>query len=162
MMLIEMMMRRKKTERRKITRRRVSSKGKAKQESSSEDEDLSFDEMDDEKMALFVKRFGKFMMKKGYRAEERSLHPRTRKSQEGASIVEAKIILLANVHTIVRKMMKTRTRRSGKKRKIRRTRCPSKRRRVVHMWSLGIVMLPQVMMMMMMIVMITRPPRRRF
>ena len=30
----------------------TSSKGKAKQESSSEDEDLSFDEMDDEKMAL--------------------------------------------------------------------------------------------------------------
>ena len=34
------------------------SKGMAKQESSSEDEDLNFDEMDDEKMALFVKRFG--------------------------------------------------------------------------------------------------------
>ena len=44
----------------------TSSKGKTKQESSSEDEDLSFDEIDDEKMALFVKRFGKFMMKKGY------------------------------------------------------------------------------------------------
>ena len=44
----------------------TSSKGKAKQESLSEDEDLSFDGIDDEKMALFVKRFGKFMMKKGY------------------------------------------------------------------------------------------------
>jgi hypothetical protein len=33
----------------------TSSKGKAKQESSSEDEDLSFDKMDDEKMALFVR-----------------------------------------------------------------------------------------------------------
>ena len=44
------------------------SKGKAKQESSSEDEkDMSIDELDDEKMALFVKKFGKFMMKKGYR-----------------------------------------------------------------------------------------------
>jgi hypothetical protein len=31
------------------------SKGKAKQESSSEDEHLSFDKMDDEKMALFVR-----------------------------------------------------------------------------------------------------------
>ena len=41
----------------------TSSKGKAKHESSSEDEYLSFDEMDDEKMALFVKRFGKFMVK---------------------------------------------------------------------------------------------------
>ena len=64
--------------------------------------------MDDEKMALFVKRFGKFMMKKGYLLEERSLHPRTRKSQEGASIVEARIILLLNAHTIATMMMTTR------------------------------------------------------
>ena len=49
----------------------TSSKGKAKQESSGEDEDLSFDEMDDKKMALFVKRFDKFMMKKGYRARRK-------------------------------------------------------------------------------------------
>ena len=50
-----------------------SSKGKAKQESLGEDEDSSFDEFNDEKMALFVKRFGKFMVKKGY-------HARTNKS----------------------------------------------------------------------------------
>ena len=49
----------------------TSSKGKAKQESSSEDGDSSFDEFDDEKMALFVKRFGKFMVKKGYRARRK-------------------------------------------------------------------------------------------
>jgi hypothetical protein len=49
----------------------TSSKGKAKQESSNEDEHLSFDAMDDEKMALFVKRFGKFMVKKGYRARRK-------------------------------------------------------------------------------------------
>jgi hypothetical protein len=49
----------------------TSSKGKAKQESSSEDEDLSFDEINDEKMALFMKRFGKFMVKKGYRAKRK-------------------------------------------------------------------------------------------
>ena len=49
----------------------TSSKGKTKQESSSEDEDLSFDEMDDEKMALFVNRSGKFMMKKGYHARRK-------------------------------------------------------------------------------------------
>ena len=46
-----------------------SSKGKLKQETSSEDDCSSFDEGDDEKMALFVKRFGKFMMKKGYLLE---------------------------------------------------------------------------------------------
>ena len=45
----------------------TSSKGKAKQESTSEDGDSSFDE----KMALFVKRFGKFMVKKGYRARRK-------------------------------------------------------------------------------------------
>ena len=49
----------------------TSSKGKAKQESSSEDKDSSFDEFDDEKMALFVKRFGKFMVKKGYHARRK-------------------------------------------------------------------------------------------
>jgi hypothetical protein len=50
-----------------------SSKGKAKQEISSEDDDSSFDEMDDEKMALFVKRFGKFIVKKGHRARRKKL-----------------------------------------------------------------------------------------
>ena len=50
-----------------MTFKATSSKGKAKQESSSEDEDLSFDE----KMALFVKRFGKFMVKKGYHARRK-------------------------------------------------------------------------------------------
>ena len=38
-----------------VTLKATSSKGKAKQESSSENEDSSFDEFDDEKMALFVK-----------------------------------------------------------------------------------------------------------
>ncbi|XP_066333233.1 uncharacterized protein [Miscanthus floridulus] len=49
-----------------------SSKGKAKQEESSNDECPSTcDEEDGEAMALFVKRFGKFMMKKGYRARRK-------------------------------------------------------------------------------------------
>jgi hypothetical protein len=48
-----------------------SSKGKAKQDTSSEDDDSSFDDMDDEKMVLFVKRFGKFMVKKGYHARRK-------------------------------------------------------------------------------------------
>jgi hypothetical protein len=57
--------------RRRVTFKATSSKDKAKQESSSKDKDLSFDEMDDEKMALFVKRFGKFMVKKGYHARRK-------------------------------------------------------------------------------------------
>ena len=52
--------------------------------------------------------------------EERSLHPRTRKSQEGASGVEARIILLLNAHTIVTMMMMTR--RARRTRRRRRTR----------------------------------------
>ena len=32
---------------------------------------MNFDEMHDEKMALFVKRFGKFMTKKGYHARRK-------------------------------------------------------------------------------------------
>jgi hypothetical protein len=48
-----------------------SSKGKAKQDTSTEDEDSSFDDMDNEKMALFMKRFGKFVVKKGYRARRK-------------------------------------------------------------------------------------------
>ena len=55
----------KKDEKKSVAFKATSSKGKAKQKSSSEDEDLSFNEMDDEKMALFIKRFGKFMVKKG-------------------------------------------------------------------------------------------------
>jgi hypothetical protein len=34
--------------------------------------------MDDEKMALFMKRFGKFMVKKAIVLEGRSYHPRAR------------------------------------------------------------------------------------
>jgi hypothetical protein len=46
-------------------------KDKAKQDTSSEDDDSSFDDMDDEKIALFVNRFGKFMVKKGYHARRK-------------------------------------------------------------------------------------------
>jgi hypothetical protein len=63
-----------------MTFKATSSKGKANQESSSEDEDLSSDEMDDEKMALFVKRFGKFMVKKGYRVRKKKSSSKNKKS----------------------------------------------------------------------------------
>jgi hypothetical protein len=100
-----------------------SSKGKAKQDTSSEDDDSSFDDMDNE-MALFVKRFGKFMVKKGYHARMKKSLSRTRKSQEGASSVEVRIILLLNAHTIATIMMMIRRakRRTRRKRKRRRTR----------------------------------------
>jgi hypothetical protein len=79
---IEMIIRRKKRRRKKDEKKdekkksvafksTSSSKGKAKQETSSEDENSSFDEMDNEKMDLFVKRYGKFMVKKGYHARRK-------------------------------------------------------------------------------------------
>jgi hypothetical protein len=56
-----------------------SSKGKAKQESSSDDDSsFSLDKLDDEKMALFVKKFDKFMMKKGYCARRKKSSSRNR------------------------------------------------------------------------------------
>ena len=59
-----------KTRRRRVSFKASSSsknKGKSKKE-SSDDEDLS--DIDDEAMALFVRKMGKFMKKKGY-SEER-------------------------------------------------------------------------------------------
>jgi hypothetical protein len=73
---IEMTMRRK---RRRMTRKmrrrvwlsRLHHPPRAKQETSSEDECLSFDELDDGKIALFVKRFDKFMVNMGYHARRK-------------------------------------------------------------------------------------------
>jgi len=45
------------------------SKGKSKKEESSDDEEAS--DIDDEAMALFMSKFGKFMKKKGYGARKR-------------------------------------------------------------------------------------------
>jgi hypothetical protein len=82
-----MMIRERKRMRRKMTRKMrksvafkatSSSKGKAKQEILNEDEGSSFDDIDDEKMALFVKRFGKFMMKKGYQARRKKSSSRNK------------------------------------------------------------------------------------
>jgi hypothetical protein len=55
----------------------TSSKAKAKKESSSED--LSFVEIDDEKMAVFVKRFGKFMVRKNYHARSKKSSSKNKK-----------------------------------------------------------------------------------
>jgi hypothetical protein len=55
--------------------------------------------------------------------EGRSLHPRTRKSYEGVSSVEARIILLLNAHTIATMMvMIRRARRMRRRRRRRNTR----------------------------------------
>ena len=54
--------------------------------------------------------------------EERNFHPRTRKSQEGASSEEARIILLLDAHTIATMMKMTRRARRRTRRKIKRRR----------------------------------------
>jgi hypothetical protein len=58
--------------RRRVAFKATTSKSKSKIESSSEEDSSSCDSDDiDEKIALFVKQFGKFMKKKGYRARKR-------------------------------------------------------------------------------------------
>ena len=52
---------------------RNKSKGKAKKEESS-DEECSNDDSDDEALALFVRKFGKMMKKKGYGSRKRRDH----------------------------------------------------------------------------------------
>ena len=49
-----------------ITFKASSTKGKKKKEQSSDDGEGSRSSMDEEEMALFVRRFGKFMKKNGY------------------------------------------------------------------------------------------------
>ena len=51
-------------------------KGKSKKESSDDDDDLS--DIDDEAMALFVRKMGKFMKKKGYGARKRRDHTKSK------------------------------------------------------------------------------------
>ena len=149
---------------RRMTRIRVafkatSSKGKAKQESSSEDEDLSFKEMDYEKMTLFVKRFGKFMMKKGYHARRKKSSSKNKEESRMCFNCGSKDHLVAQCpHNSGNDDDNKKSKKDKKEKKEKKDKMTFKKKRVVHMWSLGIVMLPQVMMM---IVMMTRPPRRR-
>ena len=72
------MRRKERTMRRRMRRRRVwysrphhHPRAKQSKIHQVKDEGSSFGEEDDEKMALFVKRFGKFLVKKGYRARRK-------------------------------------------------------------------------------------------
>jgi hypothetical protein len=65
-------MRRKMIKKKSVAFKATTSKGKSKIESSSDEDSSSCDSDDiDEKIALFVKQFGKFMKKKGYHARRR-------------------------------------------------------------------------------------------
>ena len=101
-----------------------SSKGKAKQETSSEDECSSFDELDDKKMTLFVKRFGKFMVKKGYHARRKKSSSKNKEEARRCFKCGSKDHLVAQCPYIVKMKMMTRrarrrTRRRRRKRMIR-------------------------------------------
>jgi hypothetical protein len=133
-----------------------SSKGKAKQDTSSEDDDSNFDDMDDEKMALFIKRFGKFMVKKGYHARRKKSSSKNKKESRRCFKCGSKDYLIAQClynsdNNDNDKKSKKKDKKEKKEKKDKMT--IRRRRMVVYMWSLAIVMLSQVMM--------TRPPRRR-
>jgi hypothetical protein len=99
-----------------------SSKGKAKQGTSSEDNDSSFDDMDDEKMTLFVMRFGKFMVKKGCRARRKKSSSKNKEESRTCFKCGSKDGLLLNAHTIATMMMTRRAKRTRRKRKRKRRR----------------------------------------
>jgi hypothetical protein len=112
--------------------------------------------MDDEKMALFVKRFGKFMVKKGYRARRKKSSSKNKEESRRCFKCGSKDHLIAQCpynsdNDDDDKKSKKKDKKEKKEKKGKMT--IKKKKRVVHMWSLGIVMLPHVMM--------TRPPRRK-
>jgi hypothetical protein len=98
-------------------------KGKAKKEESSDDE-CSNDDSDDEALALFVRKFGKMMMKKGYGMRKRRDHSKNKEYEDCATNARVLIILWQIVHTIVtmRILRRRRTRKKRKKRRKRRRR----------------------------------------
>jgi hypothetical protein len=70
-------------------------KGKAKQDTSSEDECFNFDDEDDEKMTLFVKRFDKFMVKKGYHSRRKKSSSKNKDKARRCSKCNSKDHLVA-------------------------------------------------------------------
>jgi hypothetical protein len=137
------------------------SKGKAKQDTSSEDDSSSFDNEDDEKMAFFFKRFDKFMVKKGYHARRKNSSSRNKDEPRRCFKCNNKDHLIADCpcnsdNDDNNKKSKKKNKKEKKEKKDKMT--FKKKKNVLHMWSLGIVILPQVMMM---IAMMTRPLRRR-
>jgi hypothetical protein len=149
----------KKDEKKSVAFKATSSlKGKGKQGTSSEDDDSSFDDMNDEKMALFVKRFGKFMVKKGYHARKKKSSSKNKKESRRCFKYGSKDRLVAQCpYNSDNDDDDKKSKKDKKKKKKEKKDKMTIKIWVVHMWSLGIVMLPQVMMM---IVMMTRPPRR--
>ncbi|XP_066310951.1 uncharacterized protein [Miscanthus floridulus] len=97
----------------------TSSKGKVKQDTSSKDEG-SFTR-DDEKMTLFMKRFGKFMVKKGYRARRKKSSSKNKKEARKCFKCNSKDHFIAKCpYNVTMMMIARRARRT--RRRIRKTR----------------------------------------
>jgi hypothetical protein len=112
--------------------------------------------MDDEKMTLFVKRFGKFMVKKGYYARSKKSSSKSNDEARRCFKCDSKDNLVAQCpynseNEDDDKKGKKTDKKEKKEKKDKMT--FKKKKKGGHMWSLRIVMPPQVMM--------TRPPRRR-
>ena len=93
-------------------------KGKSKKEESSEDEDAS--DIDDEAMALLVRKMDKFM-KKDYGARKRRDHTKSKEYVRRCYNYKSPDHVVANFPTIVT-MMRMRRRRRKKRRRRRRRR----------------------------------------
>jgi hypothetical protein len=117
--------------------------------------------MDDEKMTLFVKRFGKFMVKKGYHAKRKKSSSKNKEESRRCFKCGSKDHLVAqcpynrNSDDDDNKSKK----KDKKKNKEKKDKMTIKKKKKGDSYVVtGKVMHPQVMTM---IVMMTRPPRRR-
>jgi hypothetical protein len=132
-------------------------KDKSKKEESSDDEDVS--DIYDEAMALFVRKMGKFIKKKGYGARKRrddnkEYVRRYYKCKSKDHVVADCPYNSDNDEDDKKKEKKERKKKKEKKEK----KIFQKKRRVEAMWSLGIVM---AYPMMVILVMVTRSLSRR-
>ena len=96
-------------------------KGKSKkQESSDDDEDAS--DIIDEAMALFVRKFGRFMKKKGYGARKRRDHIKSKEYVRRCYICKSPNHVVADCPTIVIMMRMRRRNKRGRRRRRKRRR----------------------------------------
>jgi hypothetical protein len=103
------------------------SKGKAKKEESS-DEELIFDGSDEEAMALFIRKFGKFIKKKGYGARKRRDNFKGKDNVRLCYKCKSSDHIVADCPTIVMMMMMMMMMTRRRARRTRKTRRRKRRR----------------------------------
>jgi hypothetical protein len=132
-----------------VTFKATTSKGKSKIESSSDEDSSSCDSDDiDEKMALFVKQFSKFMKKKDFHARRRKNSSKKNEHTMRCFRCHSKDHLITKCpydsddEDVIKKERKKQKKKQEKKMRA------LIRRRMILMLLHGIVMIPQVMMRM--------------